>query len=51
MCTTIEKKSTKNILQLSKEEKQKFINSFDYVLADCDGNIILISFIEFDKYV
>lgn len=28
----------KNILQLSKEEKQQFIKSFDLVLNDCDGD-------------
>lgn len=27
----------KNILELTKEEKKEFINSFDDVMADCDG--------------
>lgn len=27
----------KHILHLSREEKLKFINSFDFILTDCDG--------------
>lgn len=29
--------NSKHILQLSREEKLKFINSFDFILTDCDG--------------
>lgn len=31
----------KNLLDVSKDEKRNFLNSFDYVLADCDGNLNL----------
>lgn len=27
----------KHILQLSPEERQLFLNSFDFVISDCDG--------------
>lgn len=33
----------KNLLQLSREEKQKFVDSFDLVLHDCDGVLWTLS--------
>lgn len=30
-------KVPKNILELSQEEKRQFVDSFDLVLHDCDG--------------
>lgn len=32
-------KQPQNILELSAEEKKNFIDSFDIILTDCDGNL------------
>lgn len=31
----------KNLLSATKEERHRFIDSFDYILTDCDGNVMI----------
>lgn len=38
MSDTIDRHNgVRNLLELSVEERQSFIDSFDYVVTDCDG--------------
>lgn len=40
MCSAAEKserRTAKNLLNVSIDEKREFLDSFDYILADCDG--------------
>lgn len=34
-------KEPKNLLNATKEERQLFVDAFDYVLTDCDGALII----------
>ncbi|XP_075157787.1 uncharacterized protein LOC142231052 [Haematobia irritans] len=36
-------KNPKHILELSSEEKNEFLNSFDIVMSDCDGTLWMLS--------
>lgn len=39
------KKSPVNLLLASKDERQKFIDSFDYIFTDCDGNTSIVQWV------
>lgn len=48
------KKQPKNLLHATKEERKAFLDSFDYLLADCDGKYIVYNtsdVIAFDSLV
>lgn len=42
MATAVGKKVPKELLSMSLEQRQGFIESFDHVMVDCDGEKLVI---------